>query len=225
MFDRATLSANLLRIRLARGKTQGQVAEAAGLSRVGYRAVESGEATPKTETLVQIAEALGAPVDALLRPTSTLHAVRFRAKKKMVAREELLLAVASWLKSYSELEQLLGDAPMSPLLQLAEPISELVPGPERARIAAERARDAVGLRPKDTIRDICGLLEDNGIKVYTPVLASEGFFGLSVGAEHGGPAVVVNTWERILCGALDLHRGPRARARAAPPPIVRRRAM
>lgn len=33
--------------------------------------------------------------------------------------------------------------------------------------------------------------------MYTPVLASEGFFGLSVGVEHGGPAVVVNTWDRI----------------------------
>ncbi len=68
------------------------------MSRVGYRAVESGEATPKTETLVQIADALGATVDALLRPTSTLHAVRFRAKKKMVARENLLLDVANWLR-------------------------------------------------------------------------------------------------------------------------------
>lgn len=197
MSDRATLSANLLRVRLARGKTQGQVAEAAGMSRVGYRAVESGEATPKTETLVRIAEALGTTVDALLRPTSTLHAVRFRAKKKMVAREELLLDVATWLKAYSDLEELLGEVPTSPLLELVQPLSEMPSGPARARAAAMQARDAVGLGPKEAIRDICGLLEDNGIKVYTPVLASEGFFGLSVGAEHGGPAVVVNTWERI----------------------------
>ncbi len=63
--------------------------------------------------------------------------------------------------------------------------------------AAEEARRVLKLGPKDGIRDICGLLEDNGIKVYTPVLASEGFFGLSVGKDDGGPAVVVNTWDRI----------------------------
>jgi len=41
------------------------------------------------------------------------------------------------------------------------------------------------------------LLEDNGVKVYPLSLASEGFFGLSVAAADGGPAVVVNVWERI----------------------------
>jgi Zn-dependent peptidase ImmA (M78 family) len=59
------------------------------------------------------------------------------------------------------------------------------------------ARKAVGLAIDAPIRDICGLLEDNGVKVLPMPLASEGFFGLSVAQEDGGPAVVVNVWERI----------------------------
>jgi Zn-dependent peptidase ImmA (M78 family)/DNA-binding XRE family transcriptional regulator len=197
LLDRTALSANLLRIRLAQGRTQAQVAESAGLSRVGYRAVESGDSIPGIGTLVQIAEALGVNVDVLVQPAETLRAVRFRAKKRMVAREHLLLDVSLWLRSYSELEQLLDETRPSRFLELVEPLARQAPLQHRPVMAAAMARDAVGLRPQDTIRDICGLLEDNGIKVYTPALASDGFFGLSVGSVSGGPAVVVNTWERI----------------------------
>lgn len=197
MFDRATLSANLLRIRLARGETQAQIASAAGMSRVGYRNVESGDSVPRTESLVKIAEALGVGIEDLLRPAETLRAVRFRAQKKMTAREQLLLDVGRWLHAYAALEDLVGEKPESSLLSLVSPLSKRTPGTARAIHAAAEARRALKLAPKDGIRDICGLLEDNGIKVYTPVLASEGFFGLSVGVEDGGPAVVVNTWDRI----------------------------
>jgi Zn-dependent peptidase ImmA (M78 family) len=71
-------------------------------------------------------------------------------------------------------------------------------GPDRARAAAKRARHALGLAPDATIRDICGLLEERaGVKVITMRLASDAFFGLSVAKEDGGPAVVVNAWDRI----------------------------
>jgi Zn-dependent peptidase ImmA (M78 family) len=146
---------------------------------------------------VKIADALGVGVEDLLRPVATIHAVRFRAKKKMTAREQLLLEVGRWLRGYAELEALLGDTKKAPLLELVSPLSKRAPGAARATFAAQEARVALKLGEKDGIRDICGLLEDNGIKVYTPVLASEGFFGLSIGEEDGGPAVVVNTWDRI----------------------------
>ena len=38
---------NLRRLRGARGLTQGNLAEAAGLSRPGYRAIENGESVPR----------------------------------------------------------------------------------------------------------------------------------------------------------------------------------
>ena len=197
MFDRAALSANLRKHRLARGQTQAEVATASGMSRVGYRNVESGDAVPRAESLVKIADALGVGVEDLLRPTDTLRVVRFRAHKKMTAREQLLIDVARWLGSYGELEELLGDRARSPLLSLVAPLAKRPAGVARSMLAAAEARRVLTLGDKDVIRDICGLLEDNGIKVYTPVLASEGFFGLSVGIDDGGPAVVVNTWDRI----------------------------
>jgi Zn-dependent peptidase ImmA (M78 family) len=70
----------------------------------------------------------------------------------------------------------------------------------------------------EPVRDICGLLEANGVKVLPMRVASDAFFGLSVAEEGGGPAVAVNTWERISVerwiftaahelGHLVLHRG------------------
>jgi Zn-dependent peptidase ImmA (M78 family) len=47
------------------------------------------------------------------------------------------------------------------------------------------------------VPDICGFLEGVGVKVFAPSVASDAFFGLSVGPDDGGPAIVVNTWERI----------------------------
>jgi Zn-dependent peptidase ImmA (M78 family) len=58
-------------------------------------------------------------------------------------------------------------------------------------------REAMGLQRDEPIRDICGLLEDNGVKVLQIAVASHEFFGLSVGQDDGGPAVIVNTWDRI----------------------------
>ena len=47
------------------------------------------------------------------------------------------------------------------------------------------------------MRDICGLLEENGVKLLLLETNRDSFFGLSVGSRDRGPAVVVNTWARI----------------------------
>jgi len=190
------LSGNLRRIRSAKNLSQVEVADAAGLSRVGYRNIESGASAPRVDTLMRIAEALGVRLEELLTPVRTLTAVRFRAEKRMTTRGELLADVARWLDDYNQLEELL-DAKEKFAFAPVHKKLQAVPRAERARKAADLARRAVGLGDRDVIRDICGLLEDNGVKVFTPKLASEGFFGLSVAAKDGGPAVVVNVWERL----------------------------
>jgi Zn-dependent peptidase ImmA (M78 family)/DNA-binding XRE family transcriptional regulator len=186
------LAANLRRIRKDRGLSQEQLAEAAGLSRVGYANIEGERTVPRTDSLARIASALGVGIDDLLRETRKLHSVRFRAKKKMVSREHLLVESARWLDDYVWLEGLLKDSP--PFKFAAAEDTSARPDPRRT---AEAARAAVGLKPRDAIRDLCGLLEGNGAKVFTPILAAEGFFGLSVGRADGGPAIVVNCWDRI----------------------------
>lgn len=192
--DLTILSGNLRRIRSAKGKSQGEVADAAGLSRVGYRNIESGASAPRVDTLMRIAGALEVRLEELLAPVRALTAVRFRARKKMTTRGELLADVARWLDDYNELEELLGAHAKFKFASVTDKL-RAVPKAERPRKAAELARAVAGQR--DAIRDICGVLEKNGVKVFTPKLASEGFFGLSVADTDGGPAVVVNVWERL----------------------------
>jgi Zn-dependent peptidase ImmA (M78 family)/DNA-binding XRE family transcriptional regulator len=195
--DLTILSGNLRRIRSAKGKSQAEVADAAGLSRVGYRNIEGGASAPRVDSLIQIASALDVRLEELLTPVRTLTAVRFRAQKKMTTRGELLADVARWLDDYNEIEALLEAKEKFAFAGVRKKVEGMPHGEERARKAAELARQAVKLTDRDVIRDICGMLEENGAKVFTPKLASEGFFGLSVAAIDGGPAVVVNVWERL----------------------------
>jgi Zn-dependent peptidase ImmA (M78 family)/DNA-binding XRE family transcriptional regulator len=193
----SALTYNLRRLRDAKRLTQAQVAERAGLSRVAYVNIESG-ADPKVATLMRIAEVLGVRLEALVEPRQELKHVRFRARKRMTSREQLLSDVGRWLRDYSELEELLGDRVEYRLGRVAANLSKKRPGPERAREAAKQVRNALALAEGERIRDLCGLLEERaGVKLGQVRLASDTFFGLSIGKEDGGPAIVVNTWERI----------------------------
>ncbi len=195
------LPANLRRYRTAKGLSQQALAEQAGMSRVGYRDIETGKAAPRLDSLQRIAEALGRAVPDLLAPIRELTCVRFRAQKRMMTRENLLADVARWLDDYVELEGLVDECVPWSLEEVAKTIRRSRKrGVARAKYAAEIARQGLGLSGdghEDLIRDMCGLLDDNGIKVLTAAVASEGFFGLSVGVEDGGPAVLVNVWDRI----------------------------
>jgi Zn-dependent peptidase ImmA (M78 family)/DNA-binding XRE family transcriptional regulator len=187
--DTTVLVANLSRLRVQRGFSQAEIAEKVGISRQGYRGIESGASEPRTRTLGAIASALGVPIEELLRPVRPLQKVRFRADKKMATRNQVLADVSRWLEDYHDLEVQLGEV-RSPAIAKCKRRST----PEKCALWA---REKLGLQPDELIRDICGLLEDQGVKVYLPVLASDGFFGLSVGQGDGGPAIVVNTWGRI----------------------------
>jgi Zn-dependent peptidase ImmA (M78 family)/DNA-binding XRE family transcriptional regulator len=192
------LTQNLRRARVSRGLTQADLASKAGLSRVAYRNIETGAAQPRVDSLVRLAAVLDLKIDELLAPArTTLTTVRFRARKKMNSREDVLVRVSRWLHDYAELERLLGDTQRFQFEPLAKKLERLDPGAERAMRAATEARKTLGLKPEEGIRDICGLLEDHGVKIYPLELASADFFGLSVSSDDGGPAIVVNVWDRI----------------------------
>jgi len=194
--DLSVLCANLRRLRTAKGLSQGDLADAAQLSRVGYRNIESGGSAPRVDSLMRLASALGVRLEELLAPVRTLHGVRFRTQKKMTTRGELLADVARWIDDYSELEGLLKARLPFKLEAVRKKLGGMRSGEARALKAAALARDTIEI-DNEIIRDICGLLENNGVKVFTRKLASEGFFGLSVSKADGGPAIVVNTWERL----------------------------
>ena len=58
--------ARLAEIRKARGVTQERLAELTGVHRVTIARIETGEVSPKAETLKRLADALGVYVDDLM---------------------------------------------------------------------------------------------------------------------------------------------------------------
>lgn len=197
--DKRVLAANLKRYRAMKGMSQTDLAAKAKISRLAYVRLESGNVTPRVDTLLQVAEALGTPVQDLLVPVRELSCVRFRADRTMTTRSELLVHLSRILDGYVEVEKVLraSNAQRFAELRRAVAADRVAPGPKRAIQAATRTRRALNLSPGELIRDVCGLLEDHGVKVISRAVASEGFFGLSVGESDGGPAVVVNTWDRV----------------------------
>ena len=190
----ATLAANLRRLRDARGWSQTSLAEQAGMSRAGYRKIELGESSPRSSTLQELARVLGVSLASLLRPVPHLSLVRFRSRKRLNSREQVLAQVADWLSNFSQLEERLAE--QKPF-QLADLMRRDMAGGVSPAALAGMVRKALSLDEVEPIRDICGLLESAGVKVLSINIATDAFFGLSVSREDGGPAVVVNTWERI----------------------------
>ena len=189
------IAANLARLRAASGFTQNQLAGAAGLSRLALGRIERGLVTPRAATLERLALALGVPLEALVSPARRLGRVRFRADRIIQGREAILAEVADWLDGYVELERTLRDTIACDLLP-ASPARRVKRRALDPVKQANRVRGALGI-DDEPVRDISGLLESHGIKVLRLVRTTDTFFGLSVGAGDGGPAVAVNTWERI----------------------------
>ena len=182
--------ANVARLRLDRQLTQAVLAAKAGVSRVELGKIERGMVVPRVSTLADLANALQVPVGDLITPVRPLESVRFRAKARVHGREQILAMVSKWLDAYSDLEADLNERER---FRLANSSSRDLDPKETAR----SARSAAELRPEEPIRDICGLLEGNGVKLLLLETKRDSFFGLSVAERDGGPAVVVNTWDRI----------------------------
>jgi len=189
-----TISLNLRRLRKAKDYSQERLAEKSGLSRAAYRNIETGKSEPRVSSLQAIATALEVPIQQLVEPVQALISVRFRSNKRMRSREQILVDVGRWLSDFRDIEEVLNDR-MD--YQLDDIRRRLKARKNRGEVAAALAREVLGLDAEEPVRDICGLLESGGIKVGEQKVASHDFFGLSVASADGGPAVVVNTWERI----------------------------
>lgn len=189
-----TLAANLRRLREDRGWSQAALADRAQLSRDGYRKIELGDSAPRGSTVQELARALEVPLAELLRPVPRVSHVRFRSLKRLTSRGKVLADVAIWLSNYRQVESALADEKPFKLEQFARRNhhADITP-PALAR----EVRAALGLNAHVPIRNICGLLESAGVKVFPIQVANDAFFGLSVGLADGGPAVVVNTFPRI----------------------------
>ena len=186
----SSIAANVARLRLDRQLTQEQLAARAGISRMALGKIERGAVVPRARTLADLAVALAVPVGELVTPVRALQSVRFRARAQVHGREQILAAVANWLDAYAWLETELSDRPTFRFEAAAA-------GGETPAEIARAARRAVGLESEEPVRNISRLLEENGVKLLLMETTRDSFFGLSVGERDGGPAVVVNTWDRI----------------------------
>lgn len=188
----ADIGANLQRLRGMRGLTQEAAAEAAGLSRAAYRNLETGLSEPRASTLVALAKALQVSPADLLLPAPPPPQARFRSKLRLKDRPRILHDVGRELEDYASLERLVDEARPYLFAGFVAPDDA-----NRARAVAELVRERLELGD-DPIFDISGLFEDKvGIKVLWLEIASDGFFGMSVAEDGSGPAIVVNSWDRI----------------------------
>lgn len=190
-----TISSNLLRIRKDRGLSQEKLAEISGLSRAAYRDIEKGRSEPRTNTLKSLASALEVPLKELLRPVHSLKKVRFRSLKRLKSRDQVLAEVTRWLGDFEDLENLTGEKSAHGLKPLWTTINR--EHTKDIMAIAAMVRKHFGLSEREPVHDICGLLESMGVKVYSIRVANDAFMGLSVSEEDGGPAVIVNTWDRL----------------------------
>lgn len=197
------IGSNLRRLREAQGLTQERAAELGGLSRPAYRNIETGDSMPKVSTLQDIAAGLGVRLKDLVSPVRTLERVRFRALKRMKSWEQILTEVARWLEDFNYLEDLLNNKVPYRLSPLVRQLASVPSGESRAIQAVGHARDELGLAPNEPIRNIAGLLASCGVKLHPISLISNDFFGLSVSPQDGGPAIVVNVWERVAPRSLS----------------------
>jgi Zn-dependent peptidase ImmA (M78 family)/DNA-binding XRE family transcriptional regulator len=189
------LSSNLQRLRHAQGMSQDKLALAAGISRIAYLNIERSQSEPRAETVRALAKALHVRVPELLVEAPVLKRVRFRSLKRLKRREQVLVEVGQKLRDFSELETLLNASDRKDFNELRA----VAAGAREQGVPAVAAamRNHFGLREHEPVHDICGLLERQGVKVLSVNIATDAFLGLSVSEDDGGPAVIVNTWERL----------------------------
>lgn len=190
--DLQIIAHNVRRLRMGKGLSQGGLAEAAGLSLPATKSIELAKSEPRMKTLMAMAKALGVQPQELLLPVRELRTVRFRSAKRMKNRENVLADVARRLDDFNYLEKILGQKIPYCFYRIRNQCSR-----DQVVKAADLCRNELKLKPSEPIYDICGLLERAGVKVIPRQVASEGFFGLSIGEEDGGPAILVNIWDLI----------------------------
>ena len=180
-------------LRLDRNLSRQELARKGQLSPGGLGRIERGEVLPRFSTVVRLADALGVPLHELISPSHpALQCVRFPTRSRFPFRDQLLAETGRWLRDYSALEADLGQT-----LPFAFALGEDLWKDDGPAHVAQAARNAVGLHSEEPIHNLCNLLEENGVKVLSLVKNAPAFFSFSVGPESGGPAVTVNTWDRI----------------------------
>ena len=96
---------NVKRFRAVRKISQQKLADKAGLSVLAIKNIEHVKGEPRMSTLEAVTKALNVKLLDLFKSVRVLHAVRFRSKKKIRNRENILAEVVLWLDDFNYLEE------------------------------------------------------------------------------------------------------------------------
>ncbi len=113
-----------------------------------------------------------------------------------IQRAKLLADVSRWLSNFNALENSIDDHIPYQFERFSAKIRYTRPGKKRAVRAALAAREVLNLGAGEPVY-VCQCLESAGIKICQLDLGSDEIFGMSIAPRDGGPAIVVNTWNRI----------------------------
>ena len=189
------LSENMRRLMKSQGMTVKTLAEKSGISTVSLSNLLNNKVTPKTQTLMSVAEMLHSSMDDLFRPVSQMKSLRFRTNTSISAREIALRDIViinstKWIHDYCNLEEELflqnGKVSKEPQYDIFN-LKQTEP-----QKLASKIREIWDLK-SEPIRDIAELIENSGIKLWLRDFNMHKVFGFSVGEPDGGPAIVVNT--------------------------------
>ena len=207
------IATNMKLYRKRQGMNQTELATEAGLSPATIKNIETCKGNPSAKSLVDIASALGIQIRMLLAPAPDLTNIRFRSQKKLKNKKLIVAYIARWLKDYAFLEDLMNDKKESSIEDLRACCAGMTP-----EEAAKETRRFLNIKENEPIADVGEILEKLGIKVLNYKICVDGFYGLSVGEEDNGPAILINsdkgiTTERKIFSAvhelahLILHHG------------------
>ena len=188
--DSKIIAANLKRFRKARGMTQAELARQSGISVPCIKKIEGGRSNPEVYTLKALGKCLGHNSGDFLQQPLSLDAVRFRSQKKLRSRVTIIDDIARWLRNYHFIEEQTGQKSR---LLLKVPNSTMR---KDMRVLAAHFRKMVCLDEASPVIDPCLLLERIGIKVLFYETTAD-FYGLSINDKNCGPAIVINSNDRI----------------------------
>jgi len=182
------LGDNVRRLMKLQELTIPALAERIGMGTASISNLLNGKSEPKSSTLIALSRGLGVSIQDLLADVPRLSSLRFRTNRTLSAREkaerdQMRHLTARWLADYQYLEEVLDQPAIHGLSKFQK---------RDPRDAAAEVRQLLGLADKP-ISDVVELVTSLGIKLRVTPFGFKKTFGLSVGVQDGGPAIVVNS--------------------------------
>ena len=188
--DERNITDNTKMIMKAKGVSIRALAEQISMSSASLSKILNNKVSIKTSNLIKISKVLEVPLENFFAEAPRLHQVRFRTQRVISAREkaqrgQILRDSALWMRDYTLLESVTGDNLSSILTSHAFS--------DEPKEAAAELRNMLNLSATSAICDaFSALVEQCGIKLRLYSFGLKKTFGLSIGIQDGGPAIVVN---------------------------------